>query len=491
MSFAFFHSSRRLASVLITCLSLLTGCTVGPNFHRPILSSAAGYTAGSVPVLDAGAASSQKLNKGAAVPDDWWQLFHSQKLNDLVAEALSANPDLQSMQSALKQAQENTRVAQAAFLPTAQLAFSPSRQRVANGISSTLNSGSTLFNLHTAGVAVGYSLDVFGLNRRQYESQQAEEEVQRDLFQAARITLVTTLVTAVVQSAALQDQIRETRALLQLDQQQLDLMNRQVKLGSLPELTAINQQTIVEQTRLALVGAQKQLQQQNDQINALLGDFPNKKIVLPTSLTDLSLPQDLPLSLPSVLVRQRPDILAAEAMLHVASAQVGVAVASRLPQLMITADAGQMSSVLGNLFNSASTFWALAGGVVQPVFDGGALLHRQRAAEAGFAQSKAQYRAAVLNAFANVADTLHALDYDAQAVTSQDHIVQTAKISLDSARRQVVLGDISPYDVLAVEQVYRQSLLGLIQVKANRFADSAALFQALGGGWRNRAHTAT
>ncbi len=484
--------SQRTHALAVTVLCLLAGCAIGPDFTRPAAPAVNRYTPDlsvtqtvSAPV-EAGA--EQRLLDTADIPEQWWTLFHSSALNSLIEQALKNNPTLQQSLAALQVAQETTYAQIGSYYPAVTAGFTPSRQKEALGsVSSSAASGAALFNLHTAQLNIGYTIDLFGGNRRAVESLQAQEDAQRFLVEAASLSLAANVVAAAVQEASLRAQITATETMIRIEQEQLDLVRRQFALGAVPEANIIAQTATMAQTKAQLSPLQKQLAQQRDLLAALSGRFPSEVSGEKFELSMLQLPQDLPLSLPSNLVQQRPDVRAAEEQLHSASAQIGVAKANMLPQLTLTATGGSMATQIDQLFKSGTGFWSLAGGITQPLFEGGALLHRKRAAEAAFDEAAAQYRSTVIGAFQNVADTLQALQFDADALQAASVAERAAADSLAIARRQVELGDIGYVSLLVTEQAYQQAVLALVQAQANRFTDTAALFQALGGGWWNRA----
>ena len=471
-------------SAAAICL-LVAGCAVGPDFQRPAAPDVSAYRpAGSerAPAPIAGA-DAQRFVAGTDVPAQWWRLFRSPPLDALVARALAANPDLDAARAALRVAQESAAAQRGAFWPQVSASVQPMRQMIAAGLASPLNSGASLYSLHTAQVDVAYTADVFGGNRRAVESLDAQAEFQRFELEAARLTIVANVVAAAIQEASLRGQIAAAESMAKMQQEMLNIAHRQLELGAIAEAGVVAQEAALAQTRAALPPLRKQLAQTRDLLVALTGGFPDKEPAETFDLERLELPNELPLSLPSKLVERRPDVRAAEAQAHAAAAQVGVAFAARLPQFSIDAGVGSVASHLGDLFKAGGGFWSVAGAVVQPIFDGGALTHRQAAAEAAYDQALAQYRATVVAAFQNVADTLHALDQDAEELDATGAALDAATRSLAIARRQVELGDISRLALLNAEQTYQQALIGQVQTRASRYADTAALFQALGGGW--------
>ena len=485
--------NRRICLALLAAL-LCQGCTVGDDFVRPAAPTVDRYTperlAEKTVSADIDGGSAQRLVEDLDIPAQWWTLFHSDELDNVIEQALKANPTLQAAQAALRAAQENVYAQQGAFFPNVSANFNPTRAKTAASLSSVPSSGAYLYSLHTAQVSVSFMPDVFGANRRQVESLRAQADSQRFQVEATYITLVTNIVDAAVQAAALRDQMTALEQVIALQTEQLAIMRKQFELGEIAEAVVIAQQTSLAQTQAALPGLRKQLAVQNDTLAALGGRTPGEQAAPAFTLAALRLPEELPLSVPSRLVEQRPDVRAAEADLHAASAQVGVATANMLPQFTIDASIGSAATRLADLFMSGTGFWNAAGTVTQPIFEGGTLLHRKRAAEAMFDQAASQYRSTVIAAFQNVADTLQALQEDADGLRAAVEAERTAKESVDIARRQIELGDISQFSLLASEQAYQQALINRVQAQASRYADTAALYQALGGGWWNRGKAA-
>ncbi len=487
------HRASRVPTIVVAAAVALTvsGCAVGPDFKRPDSPQVEGYLhKATTPSASATlpAANAQHFVDGMDIPGQWWALFHSQALDELIAEAIKANPDLQAAQAALRNSKEILYAGQGAFFPSVDANFEPTRQKIAGGtVSSGAADGATLYSLHTAQVSIGYSPDVFGGVRRGVESLHAQAELQRFQLEAAFLSLSSNLVNTVVQEASLRDQIVATREIIDINTKVLEILRRQHEFGQSSVADVAVQETILAQAQATLPPLEKQLAQQRDLLSTLIGRFPSEGRMARFDLASLQLPQTLPLSLPSKLVEQRPDVRAAEANLHSASAQVGVAVSNRLPNITLSASLGSMAYTTGQLFGAGTGFWMLAGSLAQPVFRGGALLHEQRAAEAAYDQAEAQYRSTVLSAFRDVADTLHAIQADSSAFSAALAAERAAAKSLAIATRQLELGDISSATLLAVQQSYLQTKLGLSQARANRLADTIALFQALGGGWWNRA----
>jgi NodT family efflux transporter outer membrane factor (OMF) lipoprotein len=483
-------SARILSTAL---LAALTACAVGPNFKRPAAPAASDYgkaTPADTTVATPGTAgAAQHFAADTDIPGEWWTLFNSQPLTNLVQQALRANPGVDAAQAALRQAHELYAAQRASFLPTIQGGFSAERAKNPLGTlanPTSLPQVNPYYNLYTAQLNLSYSPDVFGGTRRALEAAGAQVNAARYQLIGTDVTLSSNVVVTAIQEAALRGQIVATQRLLALQHQITDTARQQRALGTTSDVDLLPQEAAEAQTAATLPPLQKQLGITRDALTALLGRLPSEEPVEVFHLEELTLPMELPVSLPSKLVAQRPDVLMAEANLHAASAQVGVAVANMLPQFAITADTGSAVLAIGQLFNSYTNFWSAGASLTQTLFDAGALLHRHRASEAALDEAGAQYRAAVILACQNVADTLRALSADADALKANAEAERAARASFELARRQQLLGTISVIAMLNAEQTYRQAQIALIQAQANRYADTAGLFQALGGGWWNR-----
>jgi NodT family efflux transporter outer membrane factor (OMF) lipoprotein len=414
-------------------------------------------------------------------------LFHSEPLNGLIKRSLTNNPDLKAAQAALVVARENVLAQRGAYYPHIDGSFAASRQRQSAFLAPTPNNNVFQYNLFTPQVNVSYVPDVFGLNRRTVESSQAQEEGARYQMIATYLTLSANVVVAAIQEASLRAQIDTTRQLIGICSNMVEIVQYQYTNGYAGGLDVAAQQSQLAQVTATLPPLLKQLAQQDDLLAVLAGDFPGDQGGEVFDLSKLKLPEELPVSLPSKLVEQRPDILQAEQNLHAASAQIGIAVANRFPNITLTASAGSTALSLDKLFTSGSGFWGIGGTLAQPIFEGGTLLHQEKAAEAAYVQAVQQYRSTVLTACQNVADTLNALEQDAAAVKTAAAAAAAAKVTLDLSSDQWRIGYGGYLALLNAEQTYQLAQLNLVQAQASRFADTAALFQALGGGWWNQA----
>ena len=484
------HKSAPALFLLAATLLPLGGCAVGPNFKKPPAPDVSGYTPAPVSTTssspNAAGGDAQQFLQGRGIPGEWWTLFHSKPLNDLIERSLKVNPDLKSAQAALLVARENTLAQSGAYYPSVSAGFSASHSKTSNVVSPFTASGALTYSLYTPQVSVAFVPDVFGLNRRTVESLKAQQEQARFALAATHITLSSNVALAAIQEASLRGQIDATNELIKINTDMLEILRNQFAKGYVSRLDVAAQESQLAQVTATLPPLLKQLAQQRDLLARLAGGFPNQDFPEKFELSSLQLPQELPLSLPSQLVEQRPDVRQAEENWHSACALVGVARANRLPSFAITADAGSMALVFSKMFSSGSGFWDIAGGVTQPVFEGGTLMHRERAARAAYTQAAEQYRSTVLTAFQNVADTLHALQQDADGLKAAAAAKDAAAVTLDLAKKQYQTGYVNYLGLLSAEQAYQQALINLVQAQTNRYTDTAALFQALGGGWWNR-----
>ncbi|WP_068090175.1 efflux transporter outer membrane subunit [Novosphingobium rosa] len=473
----------------LSLLILLGGCAVGPDFHQPAAPRQQAYTPEPIAPMVApeGLAGGTQQVHNEAVAQDWWHLFGSPQLDALVDRALAANSDLTAARAALDQARESWRAQRGVLFPTVDAGANASRNKSSQYLSAVPGDNSYTYSLQTAQVTVGYTLDLLGANRRGVEQAHAQFDAQRFQTEGARISLINTVAATAFQEASLRSQIAAQARMIAIQSETLEILRRQQAQGQAAGADVLAQEALLAQSRAALPPLQRALAQSRDLLAYLAGGSAGDGPIAGIDLDTVTLPRDLPLSLPSALVRQRPDVRAAEANLHAASAGVGVAIANRLPQLTLSASAGGQSGGWASLLSAANTFWTVGSGITQPIFAGGSLLHKQRAARAAYAQADAQYRSAVLSAFQNVADVLQALQTDAAALDAAVQAQRSAQASLTIARRQLQQGQIAFATMLAAEQTLRQAEQALVQAQTARLTDTAALFEALGGGWRPEA----
>jgi NodT family efflux transporter outer membrane factor (OMF) lipoprotein len=473
----------------VTLCALVAGCAVGPDFERPAAPTA--DSLGELPKETVSApgpqGESQHFVDGQDVAAAWWTLYRSPALNKLVEEALAANADVKAAQAALRAAREQAKAGYGVFLPNIEGSFQAIRQKdPTESVSATAATGAPILNLFTPQVTVSYTLDLLGGNRRAQESLEAQAEAQRFVTEATTVTLTTNLVVAAITEAGLRGQVKATEDIIAVEKSLLAILHRQLALGQVAESDVLAQEAALAQAEQALPPLAKQLDQQRHQLTALLGHLPGSAPSETFALDDLHLPDALPASLPSKLVDQRPDIRMAEANLEAASANVGVAIANRLPQIDLAAGLGSSSTSASTLFAPGNGLWSIGGTLTQPLFDGFALMHKERAARANFEQAAAQYQSTVIAAFQNVADSLTAITNDARALAAAEAAEQAASKSLAVTRRSLELGAVPYLVLLNAEAAELQARNTLVQAQANRLADTAALFQALGGGWWNK-----
>jgi NodT family efflux transporter outer membrane factor (OMF) lipoprotein len=470
---------------------LLTGCAVGPNFTPPKAPETRGYVAGTLPdatrATDAPGGDVQRFVPGEDIPGQWWTLFQSPQLNELIQRAFTHNPTLTAAQAALREANENLAAQRGALYPTVTGTYQAERSKSSGAAFGVPEFGSLLYTLNSASVNVSYGVDVFGGTRRLIEEQQAQSDYQRFALEASYLSLTANIVTTAVNEASVRAQIKATEDVAASQAKQLDIVKRRVEVGAASRADVAQQQATLSNTLASLPPLRTQLAQYRNQLATYVGALPADYDSGAFTLDSLTLPSDLPLSLPSKLVEQRPDVQEYSAQLHQATAQVGVATSNMLPQFTLTASYGGEAAKFSDMFNPASNVWSLVGGLTQPIFEGGKLRHQRKAAIAAAQEAAANYKATVLTAFQNVADTLAALQGDAEAFAASETAERAAADSLKLVQAQYTSGGASYTQVLSSEQSYQSAAITLVKARAQRFADTAALFQALGGGWWNRA----
>ena len=469
---------------------LLASCAVGPDFLHPAAPDVAGYTreplAPRTSSTDAPTGRAQHFAVGRDIPQEWWALFKSPGLNALIKQSLDNNPTLQSAIATLRAAKEQVYAQEGHFLPLVTANFNPTRQLTASSISPVLSSAANPFNLYTAQVAVSYTFDVWGLNRRTVELLRAMADDQRFQVEAAYLTLASNVVVAAINEASLRGQIDATNQLITINTKMLDILKKQLETGYANRNDVALQEAALAQVKATLPPLRKALAQQRDLLAALAGIYPSQGPRQTFKLADLQLPTDLPVSLPSQLIEQRPDVRAAQEQLHSANAQIGVAIANLLPNFTISANAGYINTALANLLAPQNLFWLVAGNATQTIFDAGTLFHLLEGTKDTYNAAAWSYRGTVITAVQNVADSLRALQNDADALRAARDFERAAKISFDLARQQMQTGNANVLLLLTAQQTYLQSVIQVVQARAARLSDTAALFQALGGGWWNR-----
>ena len=481
---------RLIASLAIAAVA--GGCAVGPDFKQPEAPAVSAYTRTALPAetesAQGRAGAAQRFAPGQEIPAQWWTLFHSEALDHLIRQALADSPTLAAAQATLRQAQENLRAEVGVVSPRVDAGASAERQRFSFAAIGQPNAPSTVFNLYNASVAVTYTFDVGGGWRRELEAMRAQVDYQGFQLRGAHLALTANIVTTAIQEASLRAQMQALAEVVALQQKTLDILEQQFHLGGARRTDVLAQRAQLVQTRATLPPLEKQLALARHQLAALVGQLPSQADLPEFTLDTLELPAQLPVTLPSELVRQRPDILAAEALLHQASAQVGVATANLYPRITLSGSYGSLANSTADLFGATSSVWSVGASILQPLFHGGELTARRRAAIAAYDQAAAYYRETVLRAFQNVADTLRALEIDARTLRLQTEAESVARNTLELTQKEFAYGVANYLTLLNAERQYQQTRISLVQSQAQRYADTAALFQALGGGWWNRSN---
>jgi NodT family efflux transporter outer membrane factor (OMF) lipoprotein len=473
----------RVAGLCLILSLFIIGCAVGPNFVRPEPPAVPRYTHGEGPIKTMRAdGQEQRFELGGKIAADWWHLFNSSKLDAVIREAFANNQTLQAAQASLRQSQENLRAGYGVFFPQLDGSFEATRQKFSPARFGS-SSASTVFNLFTLTSTVNYALDVFGGQRRAVEGQRAQVDFQRNTVLATYLTLTGNIVNTMIAQAAYSALIKATEQMIGLQKEQVRITETQVQAGTVPYSNVLSLRSQLAATESTLPPLSQKLSQTEHLLATLVGRTPAEWASPQVDLTDLRLPKNLPITLPSELVRQRPDILVAEAQLHSASANIGVATAALFPRVTLDASYGLNNTSIENLFKKGSSFWSLGANASTPLFHGGTLWFQRKAAIEGFNQSLANYRQTVLNAFAQVADTLRALEHDAEALHAQARALDAAEGGLRLIQANYQAGLVNYLQILIANGLYYQAKIGYLQALAQRFQDTVALFVALGGGW--------
>jgi NodT family efflux transporter outer membrane factor (OMF) lipoprotein len=466
--------------------AMLAACAVGPDYVAPPPPAFQQETTTPLPAVTAGGESKtdrpQHFVDAELSSMPWWQSFDAAQVDALVTQALLHNPTIAAAESALQVAQELAEAQRSGLFPAVAATYTPLRSKIPQALASPVSSGASLYTLHTAAVSVAYVPDLFGAARRGVEATEAQRDAQAWQLRAARLALVTNVVTAAMLEASLRDQLKASQQLEAIAERQWQVFMVQHRLGIVSGAVVLSQESLLRQTQTSLASLQRQVALQHNLLAALVGVVPSDLPALDMKVSDLVLP-DVPTRLPASLVLQRPDVGIAAAQLQAVNADVGVAVANMLPQVSLSADYGASAQSLSQLFRASGLLWSLGANLTQPIFDGGALLHRKRAAEAAYQQALAQYQGTLLVAFQNVADSLEACRHDAEVYVATLREETLARATLHIASRQQELGDVAALVVLNAEATYSQAQIARIQAQTNRLVDVAAAYLAIGGSW--------
>lgn len=476
----------RQALLVALCVgALLSGCAVGPDFERPATLKDDRYTSeAAAPATIAADDLSQGFHTDQALQADWWRLFQSPALNDAVQQALEHNPSMEASNATLRQSQDALRAGSGIFFPQVDVGLSGKRERSSTAAQGIATPGS-IYNVVTLGANISYAIDVFGGQRRTVEALRAQSEVQQNLNRAARLTLTANVVNTAIARAAYLAQTKATEQLLVLQQQQLNLLQIQFQTGSTPYTAILNLKSAMSANHSALAALEQRRAQTEHLLASLLGGTPASTRLPDLNLLSLTLPQDLPVSLPSDLAHQRPDILASEAQMHAANAEIGVATAAMFPSINLGAGYGSAGSSFGALDGDNAKFWNIGPSIDIPIFRGGSLWYGRQAAIDAWQAAQGNYRQTVLNAFAQVADALNALEHDAEGLAAQVENKRATSETLEIVHANYQSGIAAYSDVLAADIASHQAVVAYLQSLAQRQQDTVGLFAALGGGWWN------
>ena len=476
------HRRRRAAASFASVLFAgLSGCAVGPDFVSPPPPDTNRYTPEKLSSVGG-----QRLVLAEDIPRRWWEVFHNKNLSKLVEASIQHNPSLQAADASIRVAYHAAEAQKGFYLPSL-LFNSNDSSNLQSGVQNVVspNAPTNPYGLFLKQLQVSYTPDIWGANRRSVESLEAQTNQQRYQLEAAYLALTTNVAAAAIQEAALRGEIVATREVIKMGQGLLDILRKQYALGSVAQADVLTQEAALAQMMQLLPPLEKSLAQQRDLLTALAGQYSTAEVPETFNLKALTLPSNLPLTLPGKFVRQRPDVRAAEANMHSASVQIGIAIAARLPNVTLTANGGYTAYSFAQLFLPGTGWYTLAGNVTQPIFEGFTLLNKQRAPEAGLTQAEAQYRQSVITAFQNVADALRALQADTKAVKAAAYSEQTAKRSLEIIKKQLQVGSVNILAVLNAEQTYLLAAVSLVQAEGARLGDVVGLFMARGGGWKD------
>jgi NodT family efflux transporter outer membrane factor (OMF) lipoprotein len=473
----------RLALAALVAVASSAGCAVGPDYARPDAPKAGRYDARD-PKTTSADGQEQRFREGAKISADWWRLLGSEKLSGVVVDALANNPGLEAAQASLRKSEDGLRAGYGVFFPQVGGKAGVSQQKY-NPAPGTLPS--SVFNLFTLSASVSYAVDVWGGQRRAVEGLSAQVDAQRFTLVASYVMLSANVVNTVIAQAAYRDQVEITRAALAIQRDQLRITEAQVEAGTAPQSTAFSIRSQIATTEATIPPLEQKVDQAEHLLATLVGRAPSEWREPVIALSDVQLPADLPLTVPSLLVRQRPDVLVAEAQVHAANAGIGVATAAMLPTLTLSAGYGVNNPAAADLFSSKSTVGNVGAGVAAPIFDGGTLWYQRRQAIDAHDQALALYRQTVLAAFAQVADTLRALEHDGETLRAEREAVDAAEGALRLVQANYAAGITGYLQVLTADGQYLQAKIGHSQARAQRLQDTVALYTALGGGWWNAA----
>jgi NodT family efflux transporter outer membrane factor (OMF) lipoprotein len=470
----------------VLCACALAGCAVGPNFHRPEAPKVDGYATRGDPTTTIEAdGHAQTITRGADVVAGWWRLFGSDAASQTVARAIANNPNLEATRASLRRSKDLMRAGYGAFLPQVDAQLGGAYQQ-ASALKFGQNTPASDFSLYTVGGTVSYAIDIWGGQRRQVESLAAQVDAAKYTLDGAYIVLCGNVISALVSRAMYRAQADATRAIVALEKDQLRVTEAQATGGTVPYANVLSIRSQIASTEALVPQLEQKSSEAEHLVAALVGEAPASWTPPDVKLADFTLPTNVPLSLPSKLVRQRPDILVAEAQLHSANAQIGVATAAMLPNITLSASGGANNTSLDNLFAANGLFGSVGAGLTTPLFHGGTLANQRRAAVDARDQALATYKQVVLAAFEQVADTLRALEHDAEQLEAEKEAVDSAEEASKLVEANYRSGIANYLQVIVANEQHAQAEIAYLQSVAQRFQDTIALYVALGGGWWNK-----
>ena len=458
----------------IALAGMLVGCTVGPDFKAPQAPTVQSYR-------DKVEPGQTHFDIGGAVAPDWWTVFGSAQLNALIGQSVAGNQTLAGAAASLEQAQELANAVTGGRYPQISLSAGALRQQYGAQFLGPFNLPA--FTAFGVGPSVRYVLDYDGAQVRADERQLALAQYQHYQFDAAYLALTGNVVVQVITLATTRDEINAIQRLIDADANNLSLVRTAHQAGSVSQVDVLTAQSQQAADETLLPPLRQKLSLARHILAVLAGHAPAEVTLPEFALDQLRMPATLPVSLPSQLVHDRPDILAAEAQLHAATAAVGVATANLYPTIALTASTSQQALHPEQLFNAASTAWGLIANLTAPLYDGGTLRAERRATLAALRASSANYQQTVLEAFRQVADLMDARDHDEQLVSAQDGALTAARSSLALARESYAAGNSGVLQVLDAQRLFDQAQIGLIRARGQRYQDSAQLLLAMGG-WK-------
>ena len=498
----------------VVCVSAtIAGCAVGPNFNSPDAPETSTYTPENISRISENNGGDIRLVNGGDVPEKWWETFHNKKLNGIVTNAIQHNQTLEAAEASIRVAYFNAEAQKGFFLPQIGMTPSVSANLPSNLFANSVlnqklnsqsypNAGSVLSNiavpsttatpppwdyrLLTPTMAISYTPDVWGKYRRTVESLEAQQDIARYQLEAAYLAMTSNVALTAIMEASLRSQYEAIEGVIKIMYDALDTLRKQLDVGWASEADVLTQEALYAQAKQLLPPLQKQIALARNLLTALGGDYISAQSNDLFKLSELRLPKNIPVVLPSKLVRQRPDVRAAEANMHDAAARIGIAIGTRLPEFTLNAMGGASAYHFEYLFQSGTTLYNIIGGTNAPVFQGFTLLNKQKAAEANFDQANALYRSTVIQAFRDVADMLRSLQADTKAVEAATYSERVAKKQLEIIRAEMKIGAVSVLMLLNAQNNYMMATVSRIQAQGNQLADVAGLFMALGGGWSDQ-----